>query len=367
VKEATFVERRQAAWRELDALLSRASRRGVRRLSAAEVESIGRLYRAITSDLAFATGGNFNPRLLAYLNRLVARAHAYVYGASASAGRERIATFYAQTFPREVRRSLLPIAICVALTVVTAVIAYVLVRVRPGDAYALLPQQLVPQEIRKSLHDSNFAFDPLASPLMSSEIIANNVKVAILAFAGCVSLGLFTVWIIVQNGLMLGGVGALFTNAGFGYDFWATVAPHGVIELTAIQIAGAAGLMIAAGILAPGRLRRRDAIARAASRAGVLIAGVASMLVVAGTIEGFFSPLRLPAEVRIAFGATTGVLLVLYFVFAGRLRSGDSDERELLDAQVFVDGGDAEIRGRNVEHADAPSLERARSDFPFVQ
>jgi uncharacterized membrane protein SpoIIM required for sporulation len=367
VKEATFVQRRRAAWRELETLLARAGRRGVRRLRAVEVESIGRLYRAVTSDLAYAAGRHFDARLLAYLNRLVARAHAYVYGASVSGGRERVATFYARTFPREVRRSLIPIAICIALTVVTAVIAYVLVRVQPGDVYALLPDQLVPQVIRKSLHDSNFAFDPSQSPLVSSEIIANNVKIAILAFAGCASLGLFTVWIIVQNGLMLGGIGALFANAGFGYDFWATVAPHGVIELTAIQIAGAAGLMIAAGILAPGRLRRRDAIACAASRAGVLIAGVASMLVVAGTIEGFFSPLRLPPQVRIAFGATTAVLLGLYFVFAGRLRANESDERELLDAQVILDGGDAERLSRHVEHANTVALERSRREAAFLQ
>jgi uncharacterized membrane protein SpoIIM required for sporulation len=129
---------------------------------------------------------------------------------------------------------------------------------------------------------------------------------------------LLTIYIIVQNGLMLGGVGALYTNAGFGYDFWATVAPHGVIELTAIQIAGGAGLLIAAGILYPGRLRRRDAIVANARRAGVLVLGVASMLVVAGTIEGFISPQRWPAETRIAIGIFTAVVMTLYFALAGR-------------------------------------------------
>ena len=94
---------------------------------------------------------------------------------------------------------------------------------------------------------------------MSAMIIANNIKVAIVAFAGSVTLGALTVYIIGFNGLMLGGMAALFTNAGFGEDFWATIAPHGVIELTAIQIAGAAGLLIAAGALFPGRRRRRDA------------------------------------------------------------------------------------------------------------
>jgi uncharacterized membrane protein SpoIIM required for sporulation len=320
VTQRTFVDRRSSAWEELDALLTRAGRRGVRRLGPDDVERIGELYRAVTSDLAYAGGQSYEPRLLEYLNRLVARAHAYVYGGTATTGLARVVRFYAQTFPAEFRRSFNWILLCVALTVATAVIGYVLVRTNPANAYAVLPESLVPPEIKKSLHDSNFAFDPERSPLMSSAIITNNIKVAIFAFAGCVTLGVFTLWILLQNGFMVGGVGALFANAGFGLDYWATVAPHGVIELTAIQIAGAAGLLISAGILAPGRLHRRDAIAAAAQRAGVLIAGVASMLVVAGTIEGFYSPLRLSVSARIGFGAVTAVLLILYFTLAGRKR-----------------------------------------------
>ena len=142
-----------------------------------------------------------------------------------------------------------------------------------------------------------------------------------MAFAGGITLGIGTIYIIAFNGLMLGGIGALFTNAGFGRDFWITVAPHGFIELTAIQIAGAAGLLLAAGIVYPGRLRRRDAIVANARRAGVLVAGVASMLVVAGTIEGFFSPRRLPESIRLDFGLVTAALLLLYFGFAGRTRA----------------------------------------------
>lgn len=312
VTQRTFLERRSAAWEELDALISKAAR-GVRRLAPVDVERIGRLYRAATSDLAYASGRGYEPRLLDYLNRLVSRAHAYVYGGAATTGWQRIARFYTDTFPNEFRRSFGPIALCIALTIVTSVISYVMVRSHPADAYVVLPDGLIPPTIKKSLHDSNFFFPPSQSPLASTEIITNNIKVAIFAFAGCVSLGYFTLQIIIENGLMLGGVAALFTNAGFGTDFWATVAPHGVIELTAIQIAGAAGLLISLGILAPGRLRRRDAIAENAKRAGVLIAGVASMLVVAGTIEGFFSPLRLPPDDRIAFGVVTGLLLLLYF------------------------------------------------------
>ncbi len=316
MNQSTFVSRRSPTWQELERLL----RRGVRRLRPDEVEGLGRLYRATTSDLAYAQGRGFDAALLEYLNRTVARAHAQVYASGSESGFRRIATLYARTFPQEVRRSWPYFAICTALTVVCAVVAYVLVRSHPNDAYALLPKMLVSERIRKSLHDSNFAVETSFAPAMSAAIIANNVKVAIIAFAGCITLGAATIWIIATNGLMLGGMGALFTNAGFGRDFWATIAPHGVIELTAIQIAGAAGLLIAAAMIYPGRMRRRDLIVANARRAGTLIVGVASMLVVAGTIEAFISPRRLPESTRIAVGIATAVILLYYFVFAGRRR-----------------------------------------------
>lgn len=316
--QAAFITRRSETWQHLDAFLARIGRRGIRALSPDEVTEFGRLYRATTSDLAYAQGRGFDRVLLEYLNRSVARAHAQVYARAPESGTQRIAGFYARVFPQEFRRSLPYVAICTAITVACAVIAYVLVRNHPADAYAMLPKTLVPETIRKSLHDSNFAVDPTFGPAMSTMIIANNLKVAIVAFAGSITLGALTVYIIGLNGLMLGGMAALFTNAGFGKDFWATIAPHGVIELTAIQIAGAAGLLIAAGALFPGRRRRRDVLVANARRAGTLILGVASMLVVAGTIEAFVSPRRLPVSVRIAIGLFTALMLVAYFTGAGR-------------------------------------------------
>lgn len=299
----------------------------MRALSPDEIAELGRLYRATTSDLAYAQGRGFERDLLEYLNRSVARAHAQVYARAPESGTQRIADFYAGVFPREFRRSLPYVAICTAITLACAVVAYVVVRNHPADAYAMLPKSLVPDSIRKSLHDSNFAVDPTFAPAMSAMIIANNVKVAIVAFAGSITLGALTVYIIAFNGLMLGGMAALFTNAGFGNDFWATIAPHGIIELTAIQIAGAGGLLIAAGALYPGRRRRREVLVANARRAGTLILGVASMLIVAGTIEAFVSPRRLPVSVRVAIGLFTAIALIAYFTSAGRRAGAVTTDR----------------------------------------
>ena len=317
--QAQFVARRAGAWEQLETLLRRAGAHGVRSMNPDDVAEIGRLYRWVTSDLAYAQGHRFDEPLRAYLNRLTARAHAQVYRGAAQSGRERIVEFFTRSFPQEFRASILFIGLCVALTVLSSMLSYSMVRSDPDRALAVLPAGIVPVKIQKSLHDSNFAFNPDQAAMVSAQIITNNVRVAITAFAvGIFTLGTMTLWIVLYNGLMLGGMGAMFASAGFGYDYWATIAPHGVIELTAIQIAGGAGLLLAAAVLFPGRLRRRDALAINGRRAGVLIAGVCCMLLVAGAIEAFFSPLRYGPEIRIAVGVATATLLLGYFGLAGR-------------------------------------------------
>jgi uncharacterized membrane protein SpoIIM required for sporulation len=317
VRQSSFVARRKTGWDRLEKLLSAVERRGLRSLASGELNELGRLYRWATSDLAYADGHRFDPTLRAYLNRLTARAHAYVYGAEASNGTNRFRRFFTHTFPSEIRRSKWYILACAALFAVSAALAYWLITLKPVNAYALLPAELI-QPLHGSLHDTNFKFDHDLAPLMSSAIMTNNIRIAIEAFAGGALLALPTLYVLIFNGLMVGGLGALYANAGYGYDFWATIAPHGCIELTSIVISAAAGTMLAAPIFNPGRLRRLDALKRNAQRAGVLILGVSCMLLVAGTIEGFFTPLRFSPEVRLAVGAATIVLMIAYFGFAGR-------------------------------------------------
>lgn len=313
MREHAFVERRRQGWERLEALLAKADRGGLRTFDANDLGELGRSYRAATTDLATAQTRGYDTATLQYVNRLVARAHAYVYVGSARGGWARIRDFFRVDFPLEVRRSWPQIGICAALFVLAAAIAYGVVAARPLNVYALVPSAEVPL-VRKSLHDSNFAFDGTFAPAMSTAIITNNVKVAALAFAGGMTLGIVTLWAILNNGLMLGALGALFAARGFGLDFWATVAPHGVIELSSIQIAGGAGLLLANAIIAPGALRRGNALRRNGRRAATLFVGVAALLIVAGTIEGFFSPLRLSIPVRLGAGAITAVLLAYYLI-----------------------------------------------------
>jgi len=324
-----FVERRQPGWQRLEELLKNADRRGLRSLAPEEIEELGRLYRWVTSDLAFAEGREYDPTLRQYLHRLTARAHAYVYAGSVEAGWRRVTRFLSHDFPDEVRRSRWYVLGMFSLFIIAAIFAYALIKNVPNDAYAILPDSLV-RPIHERLHDSNFGFDRDFASTVSALIMTNNIRVAIMAFGGGIvpmpwlaaGLGVVpgvpTIYLVFFNGLMLGGMGAMYGNAGFGFDFWATVAPHGVIELSAIWISGAAGILLTAAVFNPGRLRRVDALRRNARRSLVLIVGAFCMLACAAIIEGFFSPQRFPPEVRMTVGALTGVALLSYFTLAGR-------------------------------------------------
>lgn len=323
---------RRARWDRLEALVDRAAGRGVRALAPSEIDELALTYRAATTDLAIARTRGEDPAIQQHLNRLTARAHAVVYVATARTGWSLILRFVTRDFPREVRRSWAPIGFCALLTIVSAAVAYVSVSTDPQNVHALLPGMQL-QPVDRALHDSNFGFDRAFSPAMASLIITNNIQVAALAFAGGMTAGLLTGWVILNNGLMVGSLAALYVKAGFGADFWATIAPHGVIELSAIQIAGGAGLVLAGGYLRPGRARRRDALLVAGRRAGTLVIGVALLLCVAGTIEGFISPQRLSIPVRDAIGGFTAVALLAYLLGAGR----GSEQAAGLDLDVGVE------------------------------
>ena len=175
MRERAFVARRRAGWERLEAILRDADRKGVRRLAPSELQALALEYRSATSDLAAAQTRSYSPQTRGYLNRLTARAHAYVYAESAPSGWARGAEFFRATFPREVRRSRAIILGATALCALAALVAYWLVEQRPLNVYALLPASMVPT-IEKSLHDSNFAFDRSDAPAVASAIITNNVK-----------------------------------------------------------------------------------------------------------------------------------------------------------------------------------------------
>jgi uncharacterized membrane protein SpoIIM required for sporulation len=125
---------------------------------------------------------------------------------------------------------------------------------------------------------------------------------------------------MLTNGLMLGAFTALYTSRGLGWDIWGWLLVHGVTELGAVILAGAAGLAIGRAVLAPGRWSRGEALKRAGRQAGVIAMGCACMLLVAAFMEGFTRQLLASTPLRWAWALATLVLWALYFTRAGRSR-----------------------------------------------
>ncbi len=307
----------QPDWKALSELIDRAER-DIRRLSPADISSLGRYYRVATSDLALAQRDFPRHPVATYLNQLVARGHAVIYRSEPFVT-NRIKDFITAGFPR-VYREMLPFIITASLIFwISALIAMAAIWIQPDASRWLLPEQV--QSLRGTVEEGKLWMDiPVEErPYSSTFIMRNNIQVAFLAFAGGVSAGLYTVWVMAMNGLILGGLTGLTAHYGLGWDLWAFVIGHGVIELSVIMMAGGAGLMLGWAIIHPGLLRRLDALKIAANRAVTLVIGCVPLLMIAGAIEGFVSPAAdILWPVKWAVGLGSGVLLYSYLLLAGR-------------------------------------------------
>src|ERR1039457_6607611 len=139
-----------------------------------------------------------------------------------------------------------------------------------------------------------------AKPQSSSAIMTNNITVCFLTFAGGIVAGLGTIWLMFTNGLSIGVVATACGQHGMALSLWSFVAAHGALELPSIFIAGGAGLRLAVGLLFPGMLGRKDALALAGGEAVRLISGTIPLLVIAGTLEAFLSPTHGPVGLKFA-------------------------------------------------------------------
>lgn len=315
-----FLQSRQTNWKALVQLLDR-SQSGVERLSTEDINQLGRLYRAATSDLAVAQRDFPNQRVTTYLNQLVARAHSVLYR-SEPLSFKRLLHFATTGFPRAYRESWVFTLTAALLLIIPALAAGISTAFEPASARWLLPpeaQYLIPTIEKQEL----WVDIPIEErPYVSSFIMRNNIQVAFLSFGGGVLAGLFTVWVMAINGLILGGLTGLTAHYGVGFELWTFVIGHGVIELSVIFVAGGSGLMLGWAILQPGLSRRRDALAVAAGKAVRLVIGCVPLLVLAGTIEGFISPAEsIPWPIKWAVGLGSGVLLYGYWLLAGQNKS----------------------------------------------
>jgi uncharacterized membrane protein SpoIIM required for sporulation len=310
-------EARQESWQRLNGLVEKGQK-NIRALSPDEVRQLGRLYREATSDLALAQRDFPRHQIADYLNQLVGRAHAVIYQ-DEPLQIKRLKEFVSCGFPRLFRRTLPFTLLAALLFLLPALIGGFVIGLSPETAQVILPvevQHLIPIVEQQGL----WVNIPVGErPYASTFIMQNNIRVAFLAFASGMTGGLLTLWVLVNNGLILGGLTGLTSHYGVGFELWTFVIGHGVLELSVIFMAGGSGFMLGWAILHPGLRRRRDALTAAARDAVSLLLGAVPLLLVAGAIEGFLSPAEgIVWQVKWAVGLGTGLLLYSYLLLAGR-------------------------------------------------
>lgn len=334
MKETQFIEQRQAEWDAWDRWLGvgtaqRRPERGAAEAPAGNADpapafaasELPAAFRRLCLDLSLARDRNYSSPLVHALHDRVLAAHQRVYGA-----RRRLAgrwlSFVVGGLPRLVRAEARFVLVAAALFFVPLVALIVLLQSYPDGIYFFLSQSHVAQYEEMFSPDNVRLGRPRGASdqlTMLAFYIANNVRIDFQCFAGGIAFGLGAVFFLIYNGMMIGATAGHLTQIGFIDTFWGFVAGHSAPELIGAVLSGAAGLKIGLALVAPGRLRRLDALKLAAGDAVKLLYGAAALTFCAAFIEALWSPLRtLPFELKIGAGVALWVALIAYFIFAGR-------------------------------------------------
>lgn len=282
-------------------------------LSPAEVDEFLSLYQRASSQLSFARRHFDDPGLTAELNAAVASANAALYRRTGSpvAGVRR---FFAISFPAAVWHIRRMIVVAALVTFIpTAVIAIWFANSDTALDIA------APEAQQAAYVDEQFEdyYSSAPAAQFATEVLVNNIRVSFLAYALGAFLCIGTVLVLAYNGANLGVALGIFANAGQQPKFWGLILPHGLLELSAVVIAGAAGMAMGWAIIAPGDRTRGHAFTEEARRSIAIIIGLMLAFIVAGIIEGFVTP-GLPTIPRVAIGVAVFGAFVTYVVAFGR-------------------------------------------------
>jgi uncharacterized membrane protein SpoIIM required for sporulation len=315
-----WLETRKPHWERLEALVTQCGSGGTVNLSRSDLREFGLLYRQVAADLSILRQDPTGTHYARRLNQLLGRAHSIIYLGKKTSLRS-ILVFFAEDWPALVWQMRHYLAVVASVFVLCGMAGALLTLRNPDFALQVLGPGMIDSIERHQMWTQSIVG---MKPLASGTIMTNNLAVCFMTFALGVTAGVGTLYMIAFNGLLMGVVGAACGMHGMSLSLWSFVAGHGSLEIPAILFAGAAGLRLGAGLLFPGNLTRRESIRMAGMDAVKLELGTVPLLIVAGLVEGFISPLEINPAVKFALGAALfTALLVLVFAGAGA-KSGSS-------------------------------------------
>ena len=284
--------RQGTRWEEFRVLADRVARHGLDSLAAHELPDFAARYREVAADLARLRTYRADARTIGRVERLAALGHNALYR-EADRGLGRVWNAVAHEFPQAVVAARGYVLVAFLTFAAPASAGYLALRERPEIAAEVLPDAMLERAEagagRRAVGGRFVEAEAGGRPIIASGIIANNVRVAFYCFAGGVFLGVGALFLLAFNGLQIGAAAGHFANVGLLGYLLEFIAGHGAIELFAIWVAGAAGLVLGRAIVAPGELRRGDALVIAGRQAVRMVGAAVVCLVVAGVIEGFVS------------------------------------------------------------------------------
>ena len=313
----SFLADHDDEWKRLADLTRRA--RKARSMSASDLDDLVSLYQRTSTHLSVARSTFNDPALTARLTRLVADANAVIYGTRPRTVRA-LRRFFTVSFPAAVWHDRWFVAVAAALTFLPAIAVGTWLAHSPKAVEATAPAAVREAYVNNDF-ESYYSSEPAAQ--FASEVFVNNVQVAIYAFAAGILLCGVTAYILVTNGANVGVAAGLFAAAGQSPKFWGLILPHGLLELSAVVIAGAAGLRLGWAIIDPGDQSRRDALAEQGRRSVVIVLGLIVAFAFAGTIEGFVTGSGLPTFFRVGLGVVVAGAFWLYIVTQGRIAAAN--------------------------------------------
>lgn len=312
-------------WQRLEELAHR------RQLSGAESDELVGRYQQVATHLSVVRTSAPDAALVAHLSSVLARARNRAVGTRVSSW-SGFARFFTERFPAALYRlRYWWLGTLLANVVVTAVMILWLLE-HPNVEQTLLSPAEVDQLVNE---DFEGYYSEYAASHFAFQVWINNAWVSALCLALGV-LGLPVIYLLFENMLNLAIIGSVMTRADHGQHFWGLLLPHGLLELTAVFVAGGVGLKLFWSWIEPGSLTRAQSIAREGRTAGTVALGLVAVLFVSGLIEGFVTPSGLPTEARVGIGITAELAFFAYVFVVGRQAAsrgatGDVDSRYLED------------------------------------